>query len=199
MDTWKRLGIALSLFMGLGSGAYASALTQASRASVNHTISAQGDQSFAALMQQAEQAANQLVQQAFDVNPDATEVTIEVTGERQGQKAPLLKALVPRTHWQSNSNVQSWSHEFRIARYLLGFEVQPTPSSATTPNSSPTDTQNSSPSPSPAYSGGSPLSPSAVEPGSALPKTSPSVSPSPISAPSNEEAPEAENGMPNNR
>jgi hypothetical protein len=60
MDNWKQLGTALSLFMGLGSGAYASALMQANRASVNHTISAQGNQSFSALMQQAGQVANQL-------------------------------------------------------------------------------------------------------------------------------------------
>jgi hypothetical protein len=178
MNTWKRLGIALSLFMGLGSGAYASALTQASRARVNRTISAQGNQSFAALMQQAEQAANQLVHQSFDANPGITEVAVEVTGERQGQKAPLLKAPVPRTHWQSNSNVQRWSPEFRIARYLLGFEKQPTPSP------SPTTTGSSSSSPSAGDADGAALSGDSSNSSANL---------------SSEEAPEAENGMPSNR
>lgn len=84
------------------------------------TLAVEPDQSYSALVGQAEQMADRLVQQGFQ-NPTATEVTIRILGERGGTVAPLLYLRVSRGDWQRQPRVQTWASYFGMARMLLGF------------------------------------------------------------------------------
>jgi hypothetical protein len=91
------------------------------------TISTQPQQTFEDLVQQARTLAQSLVEQGFAESADATEVAVQILGERDGQEVPLLMARVSRSNWQTQPDIDVWARYFAIpARVLLGFAPPPT-------------------------------------------------------------------------
>mgnify|MGYP003402612240 FL=1 len=85
------------------------------------TLDSDGSQSFANLVQQAEDLAKELIAQEFQNNPGLTEITIIVTADRSRQIVPVLRSRVSRRDWQKDSRIEQWTRYFADAKYLLGF------------------------------------------------------------------------------
>ena len=85
------------------------------------TLDSDGSQSFANLVQQAEDLAKELIAQEFQNNPGLTEITIIVTADRSRQLVPVLRSRVSRRDWQKDSRIEQWTRYFADAKYLLGF------------------------------------------------------------------------------
>jgi len=86
----------------------------------NFTLSV-GNQTFAALMQQAETLAESLLKQAFSQNPSLTEVSVTITGEHNGQEVPLLSSRVSGKNWQKQPKIKFWTTYTSNSAILLGF------------------------------------------------------------------------------
>jgi hypothetical protein len=79
-------------------------------------------EAFDSLMHEANTLAQSLVGQGFVSNPTATEVIVNVLGERNGQVIPLVSVRVSRVDWQSEQRIEQWArYAGRPARQLLGF------------------------------------------------------------------------------
>lgn len=86
------------------------------------TLQYPSNQSFEILLQQAEDLATNSIEQSFIENPEATEITVTVSGESNGQIAPLLRSKVSRTQWQADSRISRWTKYFTSnSGVLLGF------------------------------------------------------------------------------
>lgn len=96
---------------------------------IDFTLSSQGNQTFADLMQQAEALAGNLVEQAFAKSPSLTEVSVTIVGEHNGQEVPLLVARVSRSNWQKEPRIQSWTRYASNSATLLGFSKPKVPQS----------------------------------------------------------------------
>lgn len=96
------------------------------------TISSQGNQTFAGLMQQAKILAKKLVEQAFAQTPSPTEVSITIVGEHNGQEVPLLNLRVSRSNWQKEPRIQTWTRYASNSATLLGFLKPKVPQSVAT-------------------------------------------------------------------
>ncbi len=88
---------------------------------IDYTLRAQGNQSFAALMQQAESISGNLVEQAFAQSPSVTEVCVTIVGEHNGQEVPLLFSRVSRANWHMKPKIQLWTLRSTNSAVLLGF------------------------------------------------------------------------------
>jgi hypothetical protein len=96
------------------------------------TLNSYDNQNFASLIQQAESLAQYYIEQEFRQNSSATEVSITIVGERNGQTVPLLSSKVSRFNWQNQPIIQNWTTYFRSSKTLLGFVQPPVPQSAST-------------------------------------------------------------------
>ena len=85
------------------------------------TLDSDDSQSFAGLVQQAEDLAALSIAQEFQNNPGLTEVTIIVTADRSRRMVPVLRSRVSRNQWQKDSRIEQWTRYFADAKYLLGF------------------------------------------------------------------------------
>jgi hypothetical protein len=85
------------------------------------TLDSDGSQSFAGLVQQAEDLAKESIAREFQENPGLTEITIIVTADRSRQIVPVLRSRVSRRDWQKDSRIEQWTRYFADAKYLLGF------------------------------------------------------------------------------
>jgi len=85
------------------------------------TLDSDGSQSFASLVQQAEDLAKESIAREFQENPALTEVTIIITAERNRQRVPVLRSRVSRHDWQKNARIEQWTRYFADAQLLLGF------------------------------------------------------------------------------
>ncbi|MGB7890510.1 MAG: hypothetical protein WCF82_01080 [Microcoleus sp.] len=85
------------------------------------TLYSDGSQSFASLVQQAEDLAKESIAREFQENPALTEVTIIITAERNRQRVPVLRSRVSRHDWQKNARIEQWTRYFADAQLLLGF------------------------------------------------------------------------------
>jgi len=88
---------------------------------LNLTISTKPDQSFSNLIKAAEVKAQDAIQQSFQSSRGVTNVAVYILGERNGQKVPLIAAVVSQSSWQKNPQVKSWAKYFQDAELLLGF------------------------------------------------------------------------------
>lgn len=86
-------------------------------------LEAQPSGNFRSLMQQAEMAAQGLVQQAF-ATPTESTVSVMVLADYNGQVAPLLMVTVSRDQWQQDPALNQWTRYFRDAAVLLGYSPQ---------------------------------------------------------------------------
>ncbi|MEG4856604.1 hypothetical protein QUB75_02000 [Microcoleus sp. K1-B6] len=85
------------------------------------TLDADGSQSFASLVQQAEDLAKESIAREFQENPALTEVTIIITADRSRQRVPVLRSRVSRHDWQQDARIEQWTRYFADAQLLLGF------------------------------------------------------------------------------
>lgn len=85
------------------------------------TLESNGSQSFASLMQQAEDLAKESIAREFQENPALTEVTIIITADRSRQRVPVLRSRVSRRDWHKDARIQQWTRYFADAQLLLGF------------------------------------------------------------------------------
>ncbi|MFB8797375.1 MAG: hypothetical protein U7126_24825 [Microcoleus sp.] len=85
------------------------------------TVNSDDSQSFASLVQQAEDLAALSIAREFQENPGLTEVTIIVTADRSRRMVPVLRSRVSRNQWQKNSRIEQWTRYFADSQYLLGF------------------------------------------------------------------------------
>ncbi|MEW6494165.1 MAG: hypothetical protein AB1589_16875 [Cyanobacteriota bacterium] len=93
-----------------------------------------GGQSFENLLDQAQDLAKISIDEEFAYNPQATEISIIVSGEHQGQIVPLLRSKVSRSQWQSDSRIYRWTRYFVTSSgMLLGFYDSPATPTPQTP------------------------------------------------------------------
>ncbi|MEG4092487.1 hypothetical protein, partial [Microcoleus sp. Pol12B4] len=85
------------------------------------TLDLDGSQSFASLVQQAEDLAKESIAREFQENPALTEVTIIITADRSRQRVPVLRSRVSRRDWQKDARIEQWTRYFADAQLLLGF------------------------------------------------------------------------------
>ncbi|MCC3457738.1 MAG: hypothetical protein JGK24_32080 [Microcoleus sp. PH2017_29_MFU_D_A] len=85
------------------------------------TLNSDDSQSFAGLVQQAEDLAALSIAREFQENPALTEVTIIITADRSRQRVPVLRSRVSRSQWQKDSRIEQWTRYFADSQYLLGF------------------------------------------------------------------------------
>ncbi|XZO03820.1 MAG: hypothetical protein ACM65L_08915 [Microcoleus sp.] len=85
------------------------------------TVNSDDSQSFASLVQQAEDLAKESIAREFQNNPGLTEVTTIVTATRSRRMVPVLRSRVSRNQWQKDSRIEQWTRYFADAKYLLGF------------------------------------------------------------------------------
>ncbi|MEG3846673.1 hypothetical protein QT971_14910 [Microcoleus sp. herbarium19] len=85
------------------------------------TLNSDGSQSFAGLVQQAEDLVKESIAREFQENPGLTEITVIVTADRGRQLVPVLRSRVSRSQWQKDSRIEQWTRYFADSQYLLGF------------------------------------------------------------------------------
>ncbi|MEG4996516.1 hypothetical protein [Microcoleus sp. B4-D4] len=85
------------------------------------TLDSDGSQSFASLMQQAEDLAKESIAREFQENPELTVVTVIITATRSRQLVPVLRSRVSRRDWQKDARIEQWTRYFADAKLLLGF------------------------------------------------------------------------------
>lgn len=85
------------------------------------TLDSEDSQSFASLVQQAEDLARLSIAREFQENPGLTEVTVIVTADRSRQRVPVLRSRVSRSQWQKDASIERWTRYFADAKLLLGF------------------------------------------------------------------------------
>ena len=85
------------------------------------TLDSDGSQSFASLVQQAEDLAKESIAREFQENPALTEVTIIITADRSRQRVPVLRSRVSRHDWQKDARIEQWTRYFADAQLLLVF------------------------------------------------------------------------------
>lgn len=80
-------------------------------------------QSFASLVQEAEELAKSAIAREFQESPKAREVSILILGDRNGQIVPVLRSRVSRSAWQQNPNIESWTRYFsNYSEVLLSYK-----------------------------------------------------------------------------
>lgn len=77
--------------------------------------------SYRNLMLEAESSAQEAIAREFAQNPEITEITIAILGERLNQIVPLLRVQVSRNQWQKEPAIEKWARYFTAAEFLLGF------------------------------------------------------------------------------
>ncbi|MEG4960467.1 MULTISPECIES: hypothetical protein [unclassified Microcoleus] len=85
------------------------------------TLDSDGSQSFASLVQQAEDLAKESIAREFEANPALTEVTVIITADRSRQRVPVLRSRVSRRDWHKDARIEQWTRYFADAKLLLGF------------------------------------------------------------------------------
>lgn len=80
-------------------------------------------QGYDRVVDQAEAAATRVINQAFAQNPALTQVSVTITGRRDGQEVPVLTTRVSRANWQRSPRAESWArYSGDSAKVLLGYE-----------------------------------------------------------------------------
>lgn len=108
-------------------------------------VESRGYDSFSMMRQQAAVLAQEAVAKAFQRNADTTEVSVMVSGDRNGQIAPLLSAQITRAQWEQNASIFAAARYFDGSEQLLGFLDPPSSLPSTTSQQRPS----ASPSPFP--------------------------------------------------
>ncbi|NET30608.1 MAG: hypothetical protein F6K19_01215 [Cyanothece sp. SIO1E1] len=87
---------------------------------VSYILDSSQSRTFRALLQEAESIAKESIAQEFTQSSDVTEVSITISGDRNGQIVPLLIAVVSRQEWQQGNSLAQ-ATRFSSSEFLLGF------------------------------------------------------------------------------
>ena len=90
-------------------------------------IDSNNNNSYKNLVEQAENLAKNTIDREFKNNPEITEITITILGERQSQIVPILRSKISRAEWQKNPEIDNLTRYFADAKYLLKFDNQDGP------------------------------------------------------------------------
>ena len=112
---WSTILILASLFI-----TNLSVLASAKKTSL--LIESNNNNSYKNLVEQAEKLAQKTINQEFANNPEITEITITILGERRSQIVPVIRSTVSRAEWQKNPNIDDFTRYFADAKLLLKFE-----------------------------------------------------------------------------
>ena len=85
-------------------------------------IESNGNNSYNMLVQNAENLAQNRINQEFDNNPEITEISLTILGERRSQIVPVLRSTVSRREWENNPKIDNFTRYFADAKFLLRFE-----------------------------------------------------------------------------
>ncbi|NJK28624.1 MAG: hypothetical protein HC925_09775 [Coleofasciculaceae cyanobacterium SM2_3_26] len=97
-----------SLLLLIGSATLCpEALAESRR--VDFLMNADRTVSFTLLVQQAEEFARKVIVREFRTNPQLTELTVVVIGERNGARAAVVQATVTRSEWESAIAPTGWN------------------------------------------------------------------------------------------
>lgn len=80
---------------------------------------------FRALEIAAESKASKYIKQAFNTN--ASQVMLQVLGDRNGLISPIFTISVSNAQWRSRSNIQAWAKYYPVSTFLLGYSIRTTP------------------------------------------------------------------------
>jgi hypothetical protein len=121
----RLLAVALSLCLALWLSWTSTAWTQSAAVVLPVT-----EQTYPQLVDQARPLVWETLQSQFQQFPDASQVTVDVMGERNAAKVPLFRVVVPKSAWQSGMTVahlDSYTQFYTAAGSLLN-PATPTPS-----------------------------------------------------------------------
>ncbi len=76
---------------------------------------------FESLLEKAESIAQDSANQSF-IDPQISEVKINISGEQEGQIVPILFLSVTRENWMRQPSVTVWAKQPGGAKTLLGFD-----------------------------------------------------------------------------
>jgi hypothetical protein len=79
----------------------------------------------------SESKAVSYIQQAFKSN--ASQVFLQVLGDRNGLISPILTISVSNSQWRSQPKIQTWAKYYPVSVFLLGYSIRPTPDVVATP------------------------------------------------------------------
>ncbi|GAB4196271.1 MAG: hypothetical protein Fur006_43590 [Coleofasciculaceae cyanobacterium] len=120
-----------SIILVLSSLACTISIALAESVERNLILNSDGSESFETLLRQAQDLAQDLIEEEFAQNLDVNEVSIVISGEHQGQIVPLLRSQVSRSQWQQDSRMPRWTRYFaNNSRVLLGFNKPAAPPTA---------------------------------------------------------------------
>ncbi len=85
-------------------------------------IDSNDNSSYKILVEKSEKLVQETINQEFAKNPEITEITITILGERKSQIVPVLRSTVSRSEWQKNENIDDFTRYFADAKFLLKFE-----------------------------------------------------------------------------
>jgi len=116
----------IALLGGLGGLAGLEILTapavQAYEARLSVTLDREKDETFQTLVKRGEVVARAAVQQAFDTDILATDVSVFINGRSGGLEAPLLSIQISRFQWQSFPDTRQWATYYPSTQSLLRLE-----------------------------------------------------------------------------
>ncbi|MGB3512559.1 MAG: hypothetical protein WBA93_25650 [Microcoleaceae cyanobacterium] len=128
------------------------------------SIDSNDNNSYKILVERAERLVKNTINQEFENNPEITEITVTILGEKESQIVPVLRIKVSRSEWQKNPDIDEFTRYFADAKYLLKFQDKNTATSDSQPkipNSSP---QTPAPPPPPPSSDSQPIVPQPSKP-----------------------------------
>jgi len=117
---WMIRGVLASLLAAMLS-VVGCEIAHAETQDLNYMIDSSENQSYAAVIQQAEAMAGNSIARTFAENPSITEISEKVTVDRNGSLSPLLFIKVSRADWQNQPHVQTWAQYLGDASVLLGY------------------------------------------------------------------------------
>lgn len=108
--------LTIALFLLSAAPAHAEVKT------ISATVQTEGFEPFSSLRQKAADLAQESVNQAFQ-DPRVTEVSVTVSGDRNGAIAPIITARITRAQWQESAQVSTWARSLERSEDLLGFNL----------------------------------------------------------------------------
>lgn len=141
----------LIALLGAGGGLWATTeaiapqIVHANTERIEISLPRHQNETYQGLVNRAESAALNSLEQSFAQDTQLTNVSIVIMGQNHAKIAPVLFLKVDRSEWFSNPALQHWVTYFRSARSLLGLQ-DAAPTTATQRNiSNPNKTETITP------------------------------------------------------
>lgn len=96
----------------------------------NYKVEYRNQESFADMVKRAEIKTENAIRREFSRRSGTNQLSIRITGERNGQQAPIMMVSITRSQWRNRPKIKSWGRYYSDSSKLLGFTNT---SQATTP------------------------------------------------------------------